>query len=544
MMRKFQDLLFKMKGTPLAVCPGCLSNGYAPIGTPTSPKRTRKGQAKMNRLATSLPFFFNDRISALWLGDNVCYVEYTSTDGTVDEFLYNTNTNILTTTSESKAYNQRELIPIFLAALHPSNPHFEYTREATKALLSAIPAIGPTTIVSPTLLGYLCDCFYYDLKSTGNETYDVDVNPNLCNIAKGGIIAGECTVLKDFAPLLGSNNFIKIDYTPHTTKSSTTKSETNFFKEAKAGKHILNFAWNKDQQSHIRPVKTLDNFIPNVSYKKMAMATKAKLSRCLERLQNGLTDPIEVIGNDYVNIIVGGRPGTGKTTTADALSATLGLPIYTAKVTRNTEEDSFEGMTKVDENGKFVLHDTPFSKAFREGGIIVLEEFNLADPGVIQGAIGQAIEYPFILNVDGYQEVHRHPLCVIIATMNTGTQGAREPNQALTSRFPTTLTMDDPDENEFIKILCKHGHPKDDCKQVYKAYTSILNYLNEVANNEDIALCVTMRHCLGALQLISDGIVSSKKEAIKDTMIGAIALRDIDLAKTTYDVAVDILPID
>ena len=79
-------------------------------------------------------------------------------------------------------------------------------------------------------------------------------------------------------------------------------------------------------------------------------------------------------------------------------------------------------MTKVDGDGKFTVHDTAFSKAFETGGIVVLEEFNLADPGVLQGAIGQAIEYPFILNKDGWMEVRRHPLCVIIATMNSGTQ--------------------------------------------------------------------------------------------------------------------------
>ena len=115
------------------------------------------------------------------------------------------------------------------------------------------------------------------------------------------------------------------------------------------------------------------------------------------------------------------------------------LPIYTVKNSKYTEEDTFEGMNKVS-GGSFAFKSTPFLEGYKNGGIIVLEEFNLADPGVMQGALGQAIEFPFILMEDGCTEVHRHPLCVIIATMNTGTQGAREPNEAFTSRLPSPLS--------------------------------------------------------------------------------------------------------
>ena len=56
------------------------------------------------------------------------------------------------------------------------------------------------------------------------------------------------------------------------------------------------------------------------------------------------------------------------------------------------------------------------------------------------GALGQAIEKPHILYEDGYREVYRHPMCV---TMNTATQGSREPNEALTNRHPNAFILDD-----------------------------------------------------------------------------------------------------
>ena len=72
-------------------------------------------------------------------------------------------------------------------------------------------------------------------------------------------------------------------------------------------------------------------------------------------------------------------PAQGKTTTAEALSATLGLPIYTVKNSKYTEEDTFEGMNKVS-GGSFAFKSTPFLEGYKNGGIIVLEEFNPRGP--------------------------------------------------------------------------------------------------------------------------------------------------------------------
>jgi MoxR-like ATPase len=194
-------------------------------------------------------------------------------------------------------------------------------------------------------------------------------------------------------------------------------------------------------------------------------------------------------------------------------------------------------MTKVSE-GKLCFTETPFLQAYKNGGIIVLEEFNLADPAVIMGGIGQAIVPPFILYEDGYRPVNRHPLCVIAMTMNSGTQGASPPNEALSSRAPITLVLDDPPKDSFIDILVKNsGCEAKDAKAIYGIYRKVQDYLaNE--NMTDIGESITLRHCLGALTLMKDAGLEAK-EAVKHSMIGAIAVKDRDAAKEVYDAVVD-----
>lgn len=535
--KKISDILFSIGRQPLEICPGQFSNSFAPVASAHSPKRgTKKSRnsnpPKFSRLAVDLVKIFNGKISAIWAKDgSFVYCEVVD-----DTLLYNARNHELH--GSNSTYID---IAMFLWALHDSSPEFQYTRESAASMVATMDAAART--VQATDLGFLCDCFYYDLVGElaafdGSVMYD-EFTDNDLEAVKQAIRTNSITIVETPFNDFLSTNFRNITYAPASNAgvAASKTSTADFFTQAKDGSFLLPFDWGEEQEQRIRPLNSLDNYIPNASYQKIAQVAYKRLSRVIDRQNLGKTG-LDAIKDDYVNIIIGGRPGTGKTTTADALSATLGLPIYTAKVTRNTEEDTFEGMTKADGDGKFAVHDTAFLKAFETGGIVVLEEFNLADPGVLQGAIGQAVEYPFILNKDGYMEIRRHPMCVIIATMNTGTQGAREPNQALTSRFPITLTMNDPTEQEFLSILEKHGHKKTLCKKVYKAYTSILKYLKNTANDEEMALCVTMRHCLAALEMLDDGIVDTVREAIYDTMIGSIGLRDADMAEDVYSHAI------
>lgn len=184
---------------------------------------------------------------------------------------------------------------------------------------------------------------------------------------------------------------------------------------------------------------------------------------------------------------------------------------------------------------------TPFLEGFRDGGIVCLEEMNLIDPGTIMGSIGQAIEAPFLLYEDGYKTVKRNPLTVFISTMNTAAQGSREPSEALTSRSPYVFVIDDPEDEDFIRILQTKGYSEADCRKVFGAYKRITDFLlDPTVNEEEVAYSLGTRSCFGALKLMSIGC--SFKEAISNTMIGTIAIKNLTLARQVKKDVLDVLP--
>ena len=77
---------------------------------------------------------------------------------------------------------------------------------------------------------------------------------------------------------------------------------------------------------------------------------ESKLEKVMARMDSGL-EGLDAIANDYMNVFTIGKPGTGKTTMWSAVGAALKMPVYSVPITMNTEEDTFQGMTKVVDGG-------------------------------------------------------------------------------------------------------------------------------------------------------------------------------------------------
>ena len=328
---------------------------------------------------------------------------------------------------------------------------------------------------------------------------------------------------------------------PEKTETDFTMSLDKFYEQCKRGKYVINYPWNDIQKQYIVPLDFLDTYVPTECFRKTllsvyyqlmgVMARMGSYEKTLKKKQKAdpeYSEPYpygKVIGNP-INVKIMGKPGTGKTVMIEAVLASLGYPKGIINCKGRMEEDDIEGLNKFIQ-GTVVSIPTKCGELHSVGGAIVLEEVNLPDPDILQGALGQALVYPYILKVNGYQEYRRHPMTIYFATMNIGTQGSKPLNEALSSRFPEGHILEDISREEFISVLAANGNKKRDCNTVYNIYRDVLNYLGKYA--EDIQLSITMRHCINCLEQIKVGFPIA--EAVNNTFISQVYSIDPEVAK-------------
>lgn len=62
---------------------------------------------------------------------------------------------------------------------------------------------------------------------------------------------------------------------------------------------------------HIQPASFLDTFVSSQQFESLTKKIKHRLDKVLERQAEGV-QYMDVIGNDYINALMVGKPGTGK----------------------------------------------------------------------------------------------------------------------------------------------------------------------------------------------------------------------------------------
>lgn len=520
---KTADLLFK-KNSQTAKLASVQTGKYGPASLVSENRpSTVSTAAKYSTLILVLDKLFLDSKFTALESDNCIYCKFEH-NGNIYEAV--TDKDLTSWLSECPN-DYTALLPVFVYTL--SNLYQEKGNDEIKETFTSLKDIilskAEDKVKVKKYMLLICDSFYYvyaktyaSIKNTEREL------PR--EIVMKGISNGT------FKPLKILNGLGKeVDLGKLTTEEIIVEEEEAFT--------IQYDDWSEEQKLNIPSKDMLNSFVVTDEALSLARKIKFRLDRVLKRMKKGMTG-VEAIENDYINCLMVGRPSTGKTTVANAIAAMTGLPIYTVPFSKNTEEDTVEGKNKV-VDGKIGFVETDFLKAYEHGGIIVCEEINLADPGVVMGSIGQAIEKPFILMKDGYIPIRRHPLCVIIGTMNTGTAGSRPLNQALSSRFRCTYVLDDPDKETFLKILQSHGHKKENCRYIYDAYTKIIGYLKDPKQSqEDLCENLTLRGCFGALECMDEG--QEPKEALKNSLIGKIAEVDLEVSRNVRMNVIDSLP--
>lgn len=514
---KMQELLFRNRKKDTIRLAGKTVNAQGPRGIRSlcRPGTAGDSPAKYSNLGLILDSIFLDHAVIGMQSDISIYAKFIH-QGVVYQGLYNGDQVTWEGPAPTEYLN---LIPVLLYTISDM-----YEGEDADELKGYFKDIKETKDPNSVLL--LCDAFYYAYaKQEEKKTLTIYSNELPPGTLKKGLDNG---IYKEIPVMDGLSEEIPV--VASVGKIEVTEPESDY--------EVKFDGWTEEQRTRIPSKKVLDTFVMTPETISIAKKVKFRMDKVIKRMQAG-KEGVEAIGGDYINLLMVGRPSTGKTTIANAVAAMTGMPIYTVPFSKHTEEDTVEGKNKVVE-GKIGFVETEFLKAYEHGGIIVCEEINLADPGVVMGSMGQAIEKPFIVMRDGYIPVRRHPLCIVIGTMNTGTAGSKQLNQALSSRFKCTYTLEDPDRNTFINILAAQGYPKKNCRYVYDAYNKIITYLKKPEQSQE-ELCenITLRGCFGALECVEEG--QTFKEALNNTLVGKIAEVDLEVANQVKMAVIDSL---
>ena len=331
----------------------------------------------------------------------------------------------------------------------------------------------------------------------------------------------------------------------NTATTNTEFDNEDFFNGMLNGDFRIPFDWSPEVRELIPSLSFLDNFVPTEEFYAMSNFVQYTLMDTLLELDTNAYNYAALMKKNAMNIETTGRPGSGKTTAIYALAAALGLPITSVALSKDTNDETFQGKHRII-NGNLDCFPTEFNHIYENGGIIILEEFNLADQDAMQGGLGQAIEFPFSIDKKGIEKVNRHPLCVIFSTMNEGTNGSKPVNQAFSSRHPLTFPFKDPSEDDIVKMLASipsHHKPRvkittKHARWVCKAYNKVLGYLN-AEGYEDMTLNITTRACKGALKLIEAGIPA--KTALRYSVVGKVSETSLEVFDDVVDNLLEIL---
>ena len=544
---KNKDIVFAKGGSVQANIDGNVFVG----GTRVSPassnghyfsgKNIKKSPITISAATKLLEYIQNNEV-AFYMAQDCMYVEFTA-NSCIHHILVFSDGTAKMEEADFKCFNHLLLVSLAYALM--KNP------DIAKMVLDFV-----TGLTTPDLVYLFTDEFYHahykDVITV--ETNDTTLPHELEAGFRSGFFKPNVKIgfyKSAYETFCNQEAEEESEQTPKKTKSHSEEEEEMLWEDIKKGKYVLDYQFPEQLQGYIQPISFLENYVPTKQFFNVFKFMRRRLTSALNRIKEaektfetktsnilnnkGLSEEEKILAlgevekdivlaskQDAINLFFHGVAGTGKTYMAYALCAAFGLPSPFENCSDGTEEDTFEGITKVIE-GQLKEIDTPTMQIAEFGGCCIEEEFDLQKAGVIKGSFNQLIEYPYKAKKSGYKPVFRHPLAVYIATFNVDEEnGCTRIEPALSSRF-LSVKFEDPTDDDFIKFISASGIKKKTAKYVLKQYQKVHDLLESPdISGEDCKPYIVPRLCIECATLIEKDNIDCAT-AIQWTFINKIA---------------------
>lgn len=215
-----------------------------------------------------------------------------------------------------------------------------------------------------------------------------------------------------------------------------------------------------------------------------------------------------------INTLLIGPKGVGKTAAIRKVAELVGKPLRTVNFSLRTREHHFVGRLDTDENGNLYFKEGPLIKSMRDGGILYLDEINVAESSVLI-RLDEALDYRREINVEG-QTIKADKDWWVVGSINPLDRyhtGTRELPGQLISRYPARIYMSYPDSSVEYKIVKMHiPEISKDASRFMKLLFSI-----EQLRNTDLPYIPSVRESIALAKLLVSGV--NEKTAVKMTLI-------------------------